>query len=50
MAVNPTIECFGRDLIPKYCQGSESSALTPAPPGLCNLTMAAQVGVNDVCR
>ena len=31
MAVNPTIECFSRDLIPEYCQGLESSAVYIAP-------------------
>jgi len=32
MAVNPIIECFSRDLVPEYYQGSESSAVYTAPP------------------
>jgi hypothetical protein len=32
MAVNPIIESFGRDLIPKYCHGLDSSAVNTAPP------------------
>jgi len=32
MAVNPIIECFGRDLVPDYCQGLKSSAVYTAPP------------------
>ena len=31
MAVNPIIERFSRDLVPKYCQGLESSAVYTAP-------------------
>jgi hypothetical protein len=31
MAVNPIIEYFGRDLIPEYCYGLESSAVNTAP-------------------
>jgi len=27
MAVNPIMECFSRDLITKYCEGLESSAV-----------------------
>jgi len=33
MAVNPIIECFGRDLVPEYCQGLESSAVYTMSPG-----------------
>jgi len=32
MAVNPIIECFGRDLVPEYCQGLKSSAVFTVPP------------------
>ena len=32
MAVNPIIECIWRDLVPKYCQGLESSAIYTVPP------------------
>jgi len=32
MAVNPVIECFSRDLIPKYCQGLKSTVVYIAPP------------------
>jgi len=32
MAVNPIIECFGRDLVPEYCQGLESGTVYTAPP------------------
>jgi len=32
MAVHPMIECFSRDLVPKYCQGLESAAVYIAPP------------------
>ena len=32
MAVNPIIACFGRALVPEYCQGLESSAVNTAPP------------------
>jgi hypothetical protein len=32
MAVNPIIECFGRDLVPEYSQRLESSAVYTAPP------------------
>jgi hypothetical protein len=32
MAVNPIIECFGRELGPEYCHGLESSAVNTAPP------------------
>jgi hypothetical protein len=31
MAVNPIIECIGRDLIPEYCHGLESSKVNTAP-------------------
>jgi len=30
MAVNPIIECFGRDFVPEYCHGLESSAVYTA--------------------
>jgi len=32
IAVNPIIECFWRDLVPKYCQGVQSSAVYTGPP------------------
>jgi len=32
MAVNPIIECFSTDIIPKYCHGLEFSAGYTAPP------------------
>jgi len=32
MAVNPIIECFSRDLVPKYCHSLELSAVYTAPP------------------
>jgi hypothetical protein len=32
MPVNPIIECFSRDLVTKYCQGSEARAVSTAPP------------------
>jgi len=32
MAVNPRIECFSRELVTEYCQGSESSTVYTAPP------------------
>ena len=32
IAVNPIIECFSRDLVTEYCQGSQSSAVHTAPP------------------
>ena len=32
MAVNHLNECFSRDLITKYCQGLESSAVYTVPP------------------
>jgi len=31
MAVNPIIECFGKDLLIQYCHGLESSAVYTAP-------------------
>jgi len=31
MAVNPMIECYSRDRVPKYCHGVQSSALYTAP-------------------
>jgi len=31
MAVNPTIECFSRDLDTEYCHSLESSEVYPAP-------------------
>jgi len=34
MAVNPIIECFSRDLVPKYCHGLVSSVVFTAPPFL----------------
>ena len=50
MAVNPIIECFGRDLIPDYCHSIESSAVYTAPPFLSNPSMVAQIGVFVACR
>jgi hypothetical protein len=32
MAVNPIIDCFSRDLIPKYCHGLEFSVVYTDPP------------------
>jgi len=32
MAVDPIVECYSRDLIPKYCHGLETSAVYTAPP------------------
>jgi len=32
VAVNPIIDCVSRDLVPKYCQGSESTAIYTVPP------------------
>jgi hypothetical protein len=32
MAVNPIIDYFSRDLVPEYCHGLESSAVSTAPP------------------
>jgi len=32
MAANTIIECFGRNVVPEYCHGLESSAVNTAPP------------------
>jgi len=32
MPVNPIIECFSRDVVPEYCQGLETTAVSTEPP------------------
>ena len=32
IAVNPIMDCISRNLVPKYCQGIESSTVYTAPP------------------
>jgi hypothetical protein len=45
MPDNPIIESFSSDLVLRYCQGFDASAVSPVPPFLSNPSMVAQIGV-----